>query len=316
MIYFYLIRYESKQQFVAASNNRTQSDDVMAFTECSFPAHELRGPNSSQAPQGFMIKCYPAAASTKIRDHSGELASSQEVLNRHINEKVGTVYQDLHQPRMIGIRPRQDRVVIQSVPSQGFNAPSVHQYSGPGQSVSAQPNTQMPTPIMHQNQQNLMQNQHFLPQNHFGAQHQRVLSVSYSNQPLNQSVRPQLHGIHPVSYNTGEPHYNSVPCWTQFPTPPPEPRLAARPAGMDSWVNRPQPCDSFQASDNLQKPAPKLGSPAYMVSGTPGSKDMKITMIQDDLTKHSSKERLRRFVHLKLFWSAFRSTAVYKCQFL
>lgn len=33
---------------------------------------------------------------------------------------------------------------------------------------------------------------------------------------------------------------------------------------------------------------------AYMVSGTPGSKDMLITMIPDDLSKHSSKERIRR----------------------
>ena len=32
----------------------------------------------------------------------------------------------------------------------------------------------------------------------------------------------------------------------------------------------------------------------YMVSGAPGSADMKITMIPDDVTKHSTKERLRR----------------------
>ncbi|XP_032220030.2 uncharacterized protein LOC5519324 [Nematostella vectensis] len=37
-----------------------------------------------------------------------------------------------------------------------------------------------------------------------------------------------------------------------------------------------------------------VGTPAYIVSGTPGSKDMKITLVEDDLTKHSSKERIRR----------------------
>lgn len=37
-----------------------------------------------------------------------------------------------------------------------------------------------------------------------------------------------------------------------------------------------------------------VGSPAYMISGPLGSKDMKITLLQDDLSKHSSKERIRR----------------------
>lgn len=36
-------------------------------------------------------------------------------------------------------------------------------------------------------------------------------------------------------------------------------------------------------------------SSSYMVSGMPGSKDMKITMLPDDLSKHSSKERIRRY---------------------
>lgn len=37
-----------------------------------------------------------------------------------------------------------------------------------------------------------------------------------------------------------------------------------------------------------------VGSPAYMISGPLGSKDMKITLLHDDLSKHSSKERIRR----------------------
>ncbi|XP_022793388.1 uncharacterized protein LOC111332339 [Stylophora pistillata] len=37
-----------------------------------------------------------------------------------------------------------------------------------------------------------------------------------------------------------------------------------------------------------------VGSPAYMISGQLGSKDMKITLLHDDLSKHSSKERIRR----------------------
>ena len=32
----------------------------------------------------------------------------------------------------------------------------------------------------------------------------------------------------------------------------------------------------------------------YMISGAPGSSDMKITMVADDATKHSTKERQRR----------------------
>ena len=38
-----------------------------------------------------------------------------------------------------------------------------------------------------------------------------------------------------------------------------------------------------------------IGSPAYMISGPLGSKDMKITLLNDDLSKHSSKERIRRW---------------------
>lgn len=37
-----------------------------------------------------------------------------------------------------------------------------------------------------------------------------------------------------------------------------------------------------------------VGTPAYMISGPLGSKDMKITLLHDDLSKHSSKERIRR----------------------
>ena len=37
-----------------------------------------------------------------------------------------------------------------------------------------------------------------------------------------------------------------------------------------------------------------VGSPAYMISGALGSKDMKITLLHEDMSKHSSKERIRR----------------------
>ncbi|XP_065646651.1 uncharacterized protein LOC101240914 isoform X3 [Hydra vulgaris] len=46
----------------------------------------------------------------------------------------------------------------------------------------------------------------------------------------------------------------------------------------------------IQPSHNLN---PSYNIP-YMVSGLPGSADMKITMMPDDVTKHSTKERLRR----------------------
>lgn len=41
-----------------------------------------------------------------------------------------------------------------------------------------------------------------------------------------------------------------------------------------------------------------FGTPAYMVTGAPGTKDMKITILPDDLSKHSSKERIRRLESL------------------
>ena len=35
-----------------------------------------------------------------------------------------------------------------------------------------------------------------------------------------------------------------------------------------------------------------------MISGPLGSKDMKITLLHDDLSKHSSKERIRRYINI------------------
>lgn len=51
------------------------------------------------------------------------------------------------------------------------------------------------------------------------------------------------------------------------------------------------PAVSTQASHDCSK---LVGTPAYMISGPLGSKDMKITLLHDDLSKHSSKERIRR----------------------
>lgn len=54
-----------------------------------------------------------------------------------------------------------------------------------------------------------------------------------------------------------------------------------------------QPAASTQASADCSG-GKVVGSPAYMISGALGSKDMKITLLHDDLSKHSSKERIRR----------------------
>ena len=57
--------------------------------------------------------------------------------------------------------------------------------------------------------------------------------------------------------------------------------------------NAEQPAASTQASADCSG-GKVVGSPAYMISGALGSKDMKITLLHDDLSKHSSKERIRR----------------------
>lgn len=53
------------------------------------------------------------------------------------------------------------------------------------------------------------------------------------------------------------------------------------------------PAASTQASPDCDG-TKMVGTPAYMISGPLGSKDMKITLLRDDLSKHSSKERIRR----------------------
>lgn len=53
------------------------------------------------------------------------------------------------------------------------------------------------------------------------------------------------------------------------------------------------PAPSTQASPDCDS-TKLVGTPAYMISGPLGSKDMKITLLRDDLSKHSSKERIRR----------------------
>ena len=53
------------------------------------------------------------------------------------------------------------------------------------------------------------------------------------------------------------------------------------------------PAASAQASPDCDS-TKMVGTPAYMISGPLGSKDMKITLLRDDLSKHSSKERIRR----------------------
>lgn len=64
------------------------------------------------------------------------------------------------------------------------------------------------------------------------------------------------------------------------------------------------PTTSVEGQDKVPKLSPlpneikeetPVKNSSYMVSGAPGTKDMKITMLPEDLSKHSSKERIRRY---------------------
>ena len=116
---------------------------------------------------------------------------------------------------------------------------------------------------------------------------------SQYHQNVPRSVGP-FHGSS-QPYPSGTPHISAT--FGNFPTGtypsfmPFKPLTSVRPVAHSTpsiFDDGPSP------SSQMVKSMPSFGSPAYMVSGTPGSKDMKITMLHDDLSKHSSKERIRR----------------------
>ncbi|XP_031558511.1 uncharacterized protein LOC116294954 [Actinia tenebrosa] len=95
--------------------------------------------------------------------------------------------------------------------------------------------------------------------------------------------------------------YPAVPGSNQLPLKPVSQYLTTN----NSYGNKPQdksiqsrnviqPTGNMTSSLPTQVKMNTFGTPAYMVSGAPGTKDMKITILPEDLSKHSSKERIRR----------------------
>ena len=89
-----------------------------------------------------------------------------------------------------------------------------------------------------------------------------------------------------------------VPHFLPINPPPLYPStLSPNTTGINSTHNATSKADQSPASTQISADCSSgkmVGSPAYMISGPLGSKDMKITMLHDDLSKHSSKERIRR----------------------
>ncbi|XP_068724415.1 uncharacterized protein [Montipora capricornis] len=102
----------------------------------------------------------------------------------------------------------------------------------------------------------------------------------------NQSVDPGKQNNVPHFLPTNTPsHYPSIQCPTS--------------AGLISTNDAVSTSKPEQSPASTQAPSESssskgVGSPAYMISGALGSKDMKITLLHEDLSKHSSKERIRR----------------------
>ena len=64
---------------------------------------------------------------------------------------------------------------------------------------------------------------------------------------------------------------------------------------QNASVIRSYPAHSLFAAPALTQNA------GYMINGTPGTSSMKLSLIPDEYTKHSNKERERRLVEVKVF---------------
>ena len=114
--------------------------------------------------------------------------------------------------------------------------------------------------------------------------------------------------IYPGHFNQGHVFHNVSSSDPYRPNTMPQHFIPVNPPPLYPSTLMPNPA-SFRASNiaasktdplpstqepPLESSGKTVGSPAYMISGELGSKDMKITLLSDDLSKHSSKERVRR----------------------
>lgn len=111
-------------------------------------------------------------------------------------------------------------------------------------------------------------------------------------------------GCHGYSSVSGiyQHNYPTVPVSNQLPLKPVSQYLTPN-GSYDKPQDKPMSSqDVVQPTVNMASSVPTnvkmntFGTPAYMVSGAPGTKDMKITILPEDISKHSSKERIRRLV--------------------
>ena len=129
----------------------------------------------------------------------------------------------------------------------------------------------------------------------YGNQHRAHSTevVQHHHSVAGQSGLYQANAHHYLGIGPTPSHYN--PPFSYCPGNSYSNQTPVKPAPVKAATHTTSTIyNSLSPLSHLGKPS-TFGSPAYMVSGTPGTKGMKITLLHDDLSKHSSKERIRRW---------------------